>query len=319
VDLLAELRARWERWRMKVRWKLHLVERDAASTRAVLENRGRLLTYQNRLCGCGQLAAADEKRCPACGTRIPGPIGYAVSRLVGAVVPESAMVATAALLVSVLLLYVVMLARSGTGLAALFAFDGKVLWAFGANYSALWRAEPWRLMTSCFLHINALHIVFNVFALVRLGPLVELPFGSARLTVTYLVTGVAGSLASALWHADAPVLSAGASGALCGLMAAGAVYAYRRGGIARRTTGRYLVEWGVWVVVFGIFAGADNAAHAGGAVAGALFGLVLADRNQKARVPDVLWGALAVAGAVAVLACFALQLWRGSPWPFATP
>jgi len=317
VDPLAQLKALWDRWRTKVRWRLHIAERDAASAKNVLQNRARVFTYENRLCVCGQLAAPDEKRCSKCGRRLPGPLGYAISRAVGIVVPESAMLASAGFLVANLALYAVMLARGG-GLRALLSFDGALLWRYGANFSLLWRHEPWRLVTSCFLHINLIHLAFNVFALVRLGPLLELPLGAGRFTVLYVLTGVAGSLASALWHQDAPVLSAGASGALCGLMAAGAVYGYRRGGVLGRQVGRYLLEWGVWVAVFGLVAGADNAAHAGGAAAGVVFGFLLADRQTARRLPDALWGALALLVALAVLGCFFLQLRYGAAVPFPT-
>jgi rhomboid protease GluP len=313
VDPIALLKARWERWRTRLRWKLHLAERDAGAARNVVENRSRVFTYANRLCACGQLGASDEKRCSRCGTRLPGPIGYAVSRFVGIVVPESAMLASAGFLVAILALYAVMLARGG--LASIAGFEGPLLWTYGANFSAIWRHEPWRLVTSCFLHINLIHVVFNTFALVRLGPLLELPFGAARVTALFVVTGVSGSLASALWHQSAPVLSAGASGALCGLMAAGAVYGYRRGGALGRQVSRYLVEWGVWVAVFGLFAGADNAAHAGGAGGGIVLGWLLADRNTARRLPDVLWGAVAVLLLAGVVACFWLQFRYGMPWP----
>ena len=99
-------------------------------------------------------------------------------------------------------------------------------------------SEPWRLLTSAFLHSpgNLLHIGFNMFVLWQIGPYLESLLGRARFVALYLVSAIGGSvgyllLASAptagvnptLFFADHPAWVTGvvgASGAVFGLFGA---------------------------------------------------------------------------------------------------
>lgn len=78
--------------------------------------------------------------------------------------------------------------------------------------------EWWRLVTSGFLHYGFMHLAFNMLALWILGSSLEPALGKIRFTILYFAGMLAGS-AGALWLSyDA--LTAGASGAVFGLMAA---------------------------------------------------------------------------------------------------
>ena len=57
----------------------------------------------------------------------------------------------------------------------------------------LLNGEWWRLLTACFVHIGALHLIGNMFALAMMGPLAELLWGRGRLLLIYLASGLAGS------------------------------------------------------------------------------------------------------------------------------
>ena len=70
-----------------------------------------------------------------------------------------------------------------------------------------------------FLHVNLLHLLFNMYVLYLIGPQLERLFGHVRYLVLYLVAGLGGSVAS-FWFSDPHSVSAGASGAIFGLMAA---------------------------------------------------------------------------------------------------
>ncbi|PID90276.1 MAG: hypothetical protein CSA97_03735, partial [Bacteroidetes bacterium] len=88
------------------------------------------------------------------------------------------------------------------------------------NWGANWRpstldGQPWRLLTSCFLHFGIVHLLMNMYALVYIGRHLEPVIGSVRFLGSYLLAGVAGSLAS-LWFNE-PTVSAGASGAIFGM------------------------------------------------------------------------------------------------------
>jgi membrane associated rhomboid family serine protease len=92
----------------------------------------------------------------------------------------------------------------------------EVLHRFGAVTGVdLVHGDWWRLLSSCFVHIGALHLIGNMFALAMMGPLAELLWGRGRLLLIYLISGLAGSsLAMAL---RPETLLAGASGAIWGI------------------------------------------------------------------------------------------------------
>src|SRR5262249_22904687 len=69
----------------------------------------------------------------------------------------------------------------------------------------------------CFVHIGLLHLGVNMYSLYVVGPLLERMWGTWRYLLLYLITGLAGSTAVVIW--PKPVPTAGASGALWGLMA----------------------------------------------------------------------------------------------------
>jgi membrane associated rhomboid family serine protease len=87
-------------------------------------------------------------------------------------------------------------------------------------------SEPWRMVTSIFLHANLLHILFNAFALFMFGPLVEKRLGDAEVLKIFLSAGLVGSIFYWLAYMAGitpDVAALGASGAIYGIMAAAAV------------------------------------------------------------------------------------------------
>jgi rhomboid protease GluP len=165
--------------------------------------------------------------------------------------------------------------------------DGRILTLFGAKVNELVAAgEVWRLFMAMFLHIGALHLLFNLYALNALGPLVEGYFGHARFAAIYIVGGLFGSLAS---YAFSPAVSAGASGAIFGLAGATTVYflRYRENFGAR---GRAILQNMLFIIainlVFGLsMPNIDNWGHIGGLVGGAF---VAAGLLPRYRAPSVL-------------------------------
>jgi rhomboid protease GluP len=165
----------------------------------------------------------------------------------------------------------VLFSRSGE---ALIGMPERAILVFGGNYAPFTigdhRYET--LVTSCFLHFSVLHLGFNMYALRQVGPFIERAVGPARYLPMYLVSGVVGSAASAIlgWLVHPERLSAGASGAICGVIGAALVIGVRTQGWSGPLV-RSMATWLVLTLVFGFSLGADNAAHAGGAVSGALF------------------------------------------------
>jgi membrane associated rhomboid family serine protease len=128
--------------------------------------------------------------------------------------------------------------------------------------------QYYRLITSAFLHVDLLHIGFNMYLLYLLGMMLEPAIGSVRFAAIYFTSLLAGSC-GALIATSAPSL--GASGAIFGLMGAAAV--------ELRAQGRSVMEAGIGgLIVFNLilsFAIPDISvgAHIGGLIGGALAGL----------------------------------------------
>ena len=152
--------------------------------------------------------------------------------------------------------------------------------------------QYWRLFAAMFLHIGLLHLALNVWALYQLGFLLEVMFGSWRFLVTYFASGLAASIASAMFT-QSNGLSAGASGAIFGILGA-LIFAIRRSPVWRHqqwTKGlvRQLVFWAAINIVIGrAIPGIDNYAHVGGFLVGLILGFL------PHRVPPPPPGAMVI-------------------------
>jgi rhomboid protease GluP len=171
--------------------------------------------------------------------------------------------------------------------------NDEVLARFGANVPALvWQGELWRLAASMFLHIGPIHVLVNGWALSQIAPLVEALLGARRLLLLFFVTGLCGSLASVLWRTwrgEPNALSAGASGALFGLIGALIAFLLRRRDRLVPQAKALLSQLVLWAGINSFLGltipGIDNAAHMGGAVAGLLLGFVVRDRRPQYAEP----------------------------------
>ncbi|VAH72352.1 unnamed protein product [Triticum turgidum subsp. durum] len=76
--------------------------------------------------------------------------------------------------------------------------------------------EWWRLITCTWLHAGVIHILANMLSLLMIGIRLEKEFGFLRIGTLYVISGVGGSLLSALFMVSN--ISVGASGALFGLL-----------------------------------------------------------------------------------------------------
>jgi rhomboid protease GluP len=180
---------------------------------------------------------------------------------------------TPALVAINIAVFVAMLAAG----AGLWGGNPAVHIRWGANYGPATAAgEWWRLVTNTFLHFGLVHVALNMYALFDAGRLAERLFGPARFLALYLVSGVAGSVASLWWNPS--VNSAGASGAVFGVIGALLVYSIdRRNGMPRAVMQDHrftLLAFLVYSLAFGLMhTNVDNAAHVGGLVAGMLAAL----------------------------------------------
>src|SRR3974377_1091446 len=90
---------------------------------------------------------------------------------------------------------------------------------WGANWGPLsLGSQPWRILTSNYVHVGIVHLAFNMWCLWNLGQLAERILGRLNFVALYTICGLAGSLASLWLHPM--VVGAGASGAIFGLAGA---------------------------------------------------------------------------------------------------
>lgn len=139
---------------------------------------------------------------------------------------------------------------------------------------AVSEGEPWRLLTHAFLHGGLVHLGFNTWMLLAIGPALERSLGSLRMLVLYAVAATGGGVAVCLcYDVGAPVV--GGSGALFGMLGAVVAMQMRAGRHLfafldyegpRRVLGLIAVNLVLgWLIPF-----VSNTAHVGGLCAGFL-------------------------------------------------
>ena len=183
------------------------------------------------------------------------------------------------------------------GLAPLFQ-HGDLVRADVAN------GEYWRLLTAGFLHFTVMHIALNMISLYILGRDLETALGHSRFLMVYFIALFGGSAAVMLFEAG-NVRSAGASGAIYGLMGAMLVIV-----VKARISPTGVITIIVINLVFSVtMPGISLAAHVGGLVFGAaataaviyLPATLLPDESRTQRnASRVGWIALVVLLIVAI-------------------
>lgn len=178
-----------------------------------------------------------------------------------------------------------------------------LVYYLGAYFPPLTETQPWRMLTSAFLHspTSILHIVFNMYSLWVLGPQLEHLLGRGRFVALYLLSAFGGSVGVLLLAPQSIVL--GASGAIFGLFGAFFVIARRLGGNATSILIVIAINLGLGFIVSGV----AWQAHLGGLITGAAVGLVFvatrARRRRRAQVAGIAGiGAALVAITVAAVA-----------------
>jgi membrane associated rhomboid family serine protease len=162
-----------------------------------------------------------------------------------------------------------------------------------ASAADIVRGEWWRLLTAGFVHVGLLHIFMNMAGLSMLGRSIETTWGRLAYLVIYLVADVGGTTLGVVYN---PGGCAGASSAICGLLAAEALWIflnrrYLPPSLLRRARGAMVMNL-VLLVFISSFPGVSASGHFGGAVAGALAALLLHFR----RFGPAGWRWLALAG-----------------------
>ncbi|MGB0838202.1 MAG: rhomboid family intramembrane serine protease [Flavobacteriaceae bacterium] len=87
------------------------------------------------------------------------------------------------------------------------------------NVGAVQSGQKYRMFSAAFLHVDWMHLFFNMYALFLFGEVVEAAFGTLGFILIYVVSLLSGNILSFLFHRKEPYYSAvGASGAVSGIL-----------------------------------------------------------------------------------------------------
>jgi membrane associated rhomboid family serine protease len=170
--------------------------------------------------------------------------------------------------------------------------------------------EWWRLFTAPLLHGNGVHFLMNAAALAYLGKRLEVFARWPHLPLSFLFSACIGGAASASFIA-AP--SVGASGGLMGWLGFLLVFETLHTELVPRRARRRLAAGVLLTALIGLvgYRYIDNAAHAGGLVAGMAYAAIVFPKSSSGRRPrststDRIAGSVALA-AIGASAGFAVM------------
>ncbi|MDQ4501601.1 rhomboid family intramembrane serine protease [Sinomonas sp. ASV322] len=182
-----------------------------------------------------------------------------------------------------------------------------------AYATALTAAEPWRMLTSAFLHSQGfvLHIVLNMYTLWIFGRVLEPVLGRVRYLAVYLISAFGGSVGFFVLTPVSMNGVIGASGAIFGLFGALFVVVRQRGG----DVSQLLILIGINAVLGFVIQGIAWQAHLGGLITGGLTtaAIAYAPRGRFQLVVQI--GGLALVAALLVVLAFARARMLGGSLP----
>jgi membrane associated rhomboid family serine protease len=157
--------------------------------------------------------------------------------------------------------------------------------------------QYYRLVTSGFLHLSLLHIASNMYVLYWVGRLLEPAIGRVRFLAIYFTGLFAGALGVLI--VSPLTATAGASGAIFGLLGAAFVEAHRRGIEAVRNQLVMLIVLNLIITVS--IPGISIGGHIGGLIGGGL-ATVAFRQGDRMRSPAIGYAACLALAVIAVVA-----------------
>lgn len=147
--------------------------------------------------------------------------------------------------------------------------SGENLVRFGAFYPPFIIAynQYYRFVTSIFIHIGLMHLLFNGYALYIFGTQIEKVMGSFKYLQFFLLAGIGGNIVTFLFSFN--TISAGASGSLFGILGA-FVYLIRHHENMISAQGKKIIYQiiGINIIITFISPSISITAHFGGLVIG---------------------------------------------------
>ena len=167
-------------------------------------------------------------------------------------------------------------------------YDMTMMLRYGACYEPLivYEHQYWRLLAACFMHFGIAHLVNNMLVLFALGDVVERELGHLPYLVAYLLSGIGANAISTIYNLRLGryVISAGASGAVFGVMGMLLWMVMRGGGtFSGMSLNRLIASIALSIYLGMSEGGVDVAAHVGGLICGFLLCILLYRPERKRR------------------------------------
>lgn len=142
-------------------------------------------------------------------------------------------------------------------------------------------SEPYRFISSIFLHGSLTHLIYNLFALLLFGLILEKLIGSKKFIIVFFSSGIIANLISVNFYSS----SLGASGAIFGIIGALTIIRPLMAVWAFGIPMPMFIASILWITgdILGIFMPSNigNIAHLSGIAIGILSGLILRLTSKK--------------------------------------
>lgn len=178
--------------------------------------------------------------------------------------------------------------------------------AAGLVKPAYLQGQWWRLLTAPLLHGNLIHFMMNAAALLYLGKRVEVLARWPHVPLVFLLSACIGGEASARFISS---VSVGASGGLMGLLGFLLIFESLHARLVPSPARRRLLAGVLLTGLIGLigYRFIDNAAHAGGLVAGMIYAIIVFPKSASPCRPNSTFiDRVAGVAAIAVLSLAAL-------------
>ena len=298
-------------------WKVRAWRRAWDRRVGSLKNRTQALHYEHQTCpACGHPAGSDERTCSRCQEPLGGKVMHRARKLFALAWFGDAPVVATLLMLAIGATYAATLLWSRQHDLFLGLAPAPIaLYRFGSLETyAIDHGEWWRLVTGTFLHIDVLHIAMNLLSLWSVATYLEGVLGKAKTFALYVALGITGSLTSYAhyeWLAGGLGSSAGASGAICGLIGVAIGFSMRRRNAQRHLLGHY-AGWAVWIGIMAMSGmRIDNWGHLGGLAPGFVAGLLVRRKKDTSLPMRRVWTSAAALALGVVVAAFVLA--AGTP------
>lgn len=230
----------------------------------------------NKCYHCRSLQSPGDKICDQCGKSIaPNLVEKTKDTFTSW---EESLNAPMVLMLLFVLAYLRVWATQSSG-ASPWSLSGQSLSMHGAvSRSAVYAyGQWWRLGSAAFLHSGLMHIGFNIYALMIIAPKVEEICGRGRTLLLFMVCAIFGFFATITFSNGGSV---GASGGIMGFLGFAAAWGHKDGTPHGIEVRNMMVQWFIFVTIFGLLMNTDHAAHFGGFISGAFLGWVVTPSGQ---------------------------------------